>query len=66
MEIQPLSVSERKSLASEYLGMYGKKLTDAQLQRIVNAKQCENALFLRTLLEELRCRSFYVLSFSDF
>lgn len=54
MEIQPLSVSERKSLVNEYLGLYGKKLLEDQLQKIVGAKQCENALFVRTLLEELR------------
>src|SRR5690606_19488888 len=56
MEIQPSSVPERKSLAGEYLGMYGKKLTDGQMNHIVNAQQCQSALFLRTLLEELRDR----------
>ena len=54
MEIQPLSVSERKSLVQEYLGLYGKRLLDHQLELITAAQQCENALFLRTLLEELR------------
>jgi len=54
LTVQPLTTAERLTLIQEYLALYGKKLTDEQLEIIVEATQCENPLFLRTLLEEIR------------
>eukprot|EP01128_Nolandella_sp_AFSM9_P003370 TRINITY_DN1445_c0_g1_i2.p1 TRINITY_DN1445_c0_g1~~TRINITY_DN1445_c0_g1_i2.p1 ORF type:complete len:1454 (-),score=310.78 TRINITY_DN1445_c0_g1_i2:10-3903(-) len=54
MEIQALSQSERRTLVVEYMQIYGKTLTENYLEMIISAPQCENALFLRTLLEEIR------------
>jgi hypothetical protein len=36
------------------MALYGKSFTPAQLARIIKAEQCQNPLFLRTLLEEMR------------
>eukprot|EP01125_Pyxidicula_operculata_P016146 TRINITY_DN552_c0_g1_i1.p1 TRINITY_DN552_c0_g1~~TRINITY_DN552_c0_g1_i1.p1 ORF type:complete len:1462 (+),score=367.44 TRINITY_DN552_c0_g1_i1:741-5126(+) len=54
LEVQSLSRPEKITLIQEYMAIYGKKLTEAQLDLIVNSKQAENPLYLRTLLEELR------------
>jgi len=36
------------------MAQYGKTLTKGQLEKIVSALQCQNPLFLRTLMEEIR------------
>jgi len=54
MRIKPLDSVERTQLVTEYMAQYGKTLTEKQTKMIVNAAQCQNALFLRTLLEEVR------------
>ena len=51
--LQPLDVERRKQLATGYLWLYRKKLTEAQIERIVTDKQSENTLVLKTLLDEL-------------
>jgi tetratricopeptide (TPR) repeat protein len=54
MTVEPLTTEERKNLIEEYLGQYGKKMTQAQLQRVMGSNACQNPLYLRTLLEEIR------------
>lgn len=54
VEIQPLSEKERESLINEYMSICGKSLTKEQVNTILQSNQCNNPLFLRTLLEELR------------
>ena len=51
--LQPLDIDSRKQLITNYLHLYGKKLTDHQVERIATDKQCENTLVLKTLLDEL-------------
>ena len=52
--LQPISLEHRKKLVAEYLeDLFGKKLTDAQVEVITTDKQCENTLVLKTLLDEL-------------
>jgi len=51
--LQPLGIDSRKQLVTNYLHLYGKKLTDQQVERIATDKQCENTLVLKTLLDEL-------------
>ena len=51
--LQPLDVERRRQLVTEYLWLYRKKLTEAQIERIVTDKQSENTLVLKTLLDEL-------------
>ena len=51
--LQPLDLEKRQQLIKEYLHLYGKKLSDAQIERILTDKQCENTLVLKTLLDEL-------------
>lgn len=51
--LQPLDIERRKQLVTNYLHLYGKKLTISQIERITSDKQCENALVLKTLLDEL-------------
>lgn len=51
LRILPLTEEEREVMIQEYLAHYGKKLHKEQLELIMNAPQCANPLFLRTLLE---------------
>jgi preprotein translocase subunit SecA/nephrocystin-3 len=53
LTLHPLSEDNRRRLANDYLHLYGKKLTDAQVTRIVTDSQCENTMVLKTLLDEL-------------
>lgn len=59
--VQPLSKDDRRKWAPEYLMRVGKKLDEEkrQLDRIVEDKECENTLVLRTLLDELTCFGVY-------
>ncbi|MSQ48714.1 MAG: DUF4062 domain-containing protein, partial [Deltaproteobacteria bacterium] len=54
LEVRPLEEVERKQLITEYLSQYTKTLGVTRVQRIVDAPQTANPLYLRTLLEELR------------
>jgi tetratricopeptide (TPR) repeat protein len=54
LEVQPLTVDERRRLIVDYLAQYTKALDSAHLARVAQAPQCANPLYLRTLLEELR------------
>lgn len=54
LAVQPLSEQERTSLISQYLGSFGKSLSEARTRSISSSPQCANPLFLRTLLDELR------------
>ena len=51
--LQKLTKEQKSQLVSEYLGKYGKKLNQGQIDRIVDSEQCDNTLVLRSLLEEL-------------
>ena len=51
--LQPLDAEKRRQLVTDYLWLYRKKLTDAQIERIITDKQSENTLVLKTLLDEL-------------
>ncbi|MEZ3523961.1 MAG: DUF4062 domain-containing protein, partial [Muribaculaceae bacterium] len=51
--LQPLSAARRTKLVADYLMLYGKRLTDSQVERIVGAPQSQNTLVLRVLLDEL-------------
>ncbi|MFP3041409.1 tetratricopeptide repeat protein, partial [Treponema primitia] len=52
--VEPLPVEERKTLITDYLASFAKKLKPDQIDRIVQDKENENTLALRTLLDELR------------
>lgn len=52
-ELKPLTLAQRSDLTQRYLRMHSKDLEAAQLQRIINDKENENPLVLRTLLDEL-------------
>ncbi len=51
--LQALDHERRTQLVVSYLGLFCKKLTAQQVNRIVSDTQCENTLVLRTLMEEL-------------
>ena len=51
--LQPISLKHRRLLIHDYLHLYGKKLTEEQIERIANDSLCENTLILKTLLDEL-------------
>lgn len=61
VEVLPLTKDERKIWIPKYLMRVGKKLDEEkwQLDRIINDKECENTLVLRTLLDELSCFGIY-------
>ncbi|OAD21448.1 nephrocystin-3 [Candidatus Thiomargarita nelsonii] len=52
--VAPLSTTERESLLTKYLRHYHKGLNQQRVDRIVAARQTDNPLYLRVLLEELR------------
>ncbi len=54
LTVEPLQPEERKQLIKEYLALFTKALNPAQTERIASAAQCQNPLFLRVLLDELR------------
>ncbi|MBL7988399.1 MAG: tetratricopeptide repeat protein [Chlorobi bacterium] len=54
VQVQPLSHTQRAAVIERYLAEYHKKLGSEKLSRIADDQKCSNALFLRTVLEELR------------
>jgi tetratricopeptide (TPR) repeat protein len=54
LQVENLSVKERKKFITEYLVQYTKKLESSQAKRIAAADQTSSPLYLRALLEELR------------
>jgi tetratricopeptide (TPR) repeat protein len=54
LEIQPLAFDERREYVQKYLSQYSKSLSEDRLDRIAQAPQAKNPLFLKALLEELR------------
>jgi nephrocystin-3 len=54
LRVEPLTENEMLEFIEEYMAQYGKTLTRNQLDKVVSAKQSQNPLFLKTLLEELR------------
>ncbi|QVJ81665.1 ATPase [Prevotella sp. khp1] len=51
--LQPISLKHRRLLIHDYLHLFGKKLTEEQIELIANDSLCENTLVLKTLLDEL-------------
>jgi tetratricopeptide (TPR) repeat protein len=54
LNVEPLTPVERARLIKEYLAQYTKTLSPDRAERIGNARQCTNPLYLRALLDELR------------
>lgn len=54
MAIEPLQPEERKLLIKDYLALFSRTLDKVRTERIASAAQCQNPLFLRVLLDELR------------
>ncbi|KAL4236673.1 hypothetical protein ACF0H5_005057 [Mactra antiquata] len=55
MNVHPLDDSQKSKIITDYLeGIYAKTLTQDQKDMIVNAKQTSNALYLKSLLDEVR------------
>ena len=54
LQVEPLQSEERQMLIQTYLEQYTKALTRRQVERIADAPQTANPLYLRALLEELR------------
>jgi len=54
MGIQPLTEAERRAIIVRYLAEYRKALSREHIERLAHDPKCAHALFLRTVLEELR------------
>ena len=54
LEVQPLDEAERRRLIHEFLQQYRRDLGSERTQRLVDASQNSNPLYLRVLLDELR------------
>jgi tetratricopeptide (TPR) repeat protein len=54
LEMQSLSIQERKHLVIEYLSHFAKTIDSSLLNEIIEVPQTGNPLYLRTLLDELR------------
>ena len=59
LKVEPLSPEERLELVRQFLGQYGRRLSDARIDRIASAPQSANPLYLRVLLDELRLFGIY-------
>ncbi len=54
MQVEPLTEPERATFIVRFLGLYTKALEADPANRIANAKQTSNPLYLKALLDELR------------
>jgi len=54
MNVEPLTLEERRVLLYSYLAQYRRTPSDELVKKITNASQTKNPLYLRSLLEELR------------
>ncbi len=54
LKVKPLEDAERKKFIREYLKIYSRALNDDRVNRIADAEQARNPLYLKVLLEELR------------
>ena len=54
MAVEPLTVAEREALITCYLKRYYRELSGPVKRELASAPQCENPLYLRALLEEIR------------
>jgi tetratricopeptide (TPR) repeat protein len=52
--VKPFDPKERKGLILNYLDQYRKRLPDPAVEKLIQAKNTENPLFLKTVLAELR------------
>ncbi|MFP3295900.1 MAG: tetratricopeptide repeat protein, partial [Caldisphaera sp.] len=53
IELEPLNEEIKKRVIGDFLERHGKKLTEEQMELVVNAKQTSNPLYLRIFLEEI-------------
>ena len=53
VQVPPLENEEKRQLVEAFLSLHSKKLSEKQMERVVEAKQTESPLFLKTVLEEL-------------
>ena len=54
LTIEPLRPEERNQLIKEYLALFTKALDKDRSERIASSEKCQNPLFLRVVLDELR------------
>ena len=54
LQVGPLNVTEQRELIIDYLAQYSKSLDLSFVSRIIASKAAANALYLRSLLEEMR------------
>ncbi len=54
IELQPLSLDERRHFVTRFLATYRKRLAKPLVELIASAERTSNPLYMRTLLEELR------------
>lgn len=57
--IQPINEQERQKFIEDYLEQYRKKLADKQAERVSQAEQTSNPLYLKALLDELRVYGYH-------
>ena len=53
IKLTPLSSTSRRRMIEEYLGSFGKRLSDIQIEKITNAGIATNTSILKSLLDEL-------------
>ncbi|XP_022091330.1 uncharacterized protein LOC110979639 [Acanthaster planci] len=54
MRVHPLNINEKLDIVTGYLNLYGKTLNEEQRSLIIDAKQTDNPLYLKSLLDEVR------------
>ncbi|MCX6055280.1 MAG: DUF4062 domain-containing protein [Chloroflexi bacterium] len=59
--VEPLQIEERRRLIQGYLALFTKALDKQPMERIAGAAQCQNPLYLRVILDEIRQFGIYEL-----
>ena len=64
-QVHPLDMNEKAEIVTGYMDLYGKTLNDEQRALIINAKQTNNPLYLKALLDEVGFDTFCVIDYGN-
>lgn len=59
LEVPTLTEEEKRTIIASYLGVFRRTLEPRHVERLANAPQTKNPLFLKVVLDELRIRGRY-------
>ncbi len=56
LQVFPLKPDEKLNIITGYMSLYAKTLNEEQTSLIIQAEQCNNPLYLKALLDEVRIK----------